>query len=78
MQQLSQDAQRAMRNANASYMLISGVDENAFSSFRSDFEKEGYEVEDLLNLDRFHSLNLITTGNGKKAFITKLPPKIKN
>ena len=78
LQQLSQDAQRAMRNANASYMLISGVDENAFSSFRSDFEKEGYEVEDLLNLDRFHSLNLITTGNGKKAFITKLPPKIKN
>ena len=45
---------------------------------REYFEKEGYEVEDLLNLDRFHSLNLITTGNGKKAFITKLPPKIKN
>ena len=76
LQQLSQDAQRAMRNANASYMLISGVDENAFSSFRSDFEKEGYEVEDLLNLDRFHSLNLITTVNGKKAFITRLPKEI--
>lgn len=78
LQQLSQDAQRAMRNANASYMLISGVDENAFSSFRSDFEKEGYEVEDLLNLERYHSLNLITTGNGKKAFITKLPPEKEN
>ena len=42
------------------------------------FEKEGYEVEDLLNLERYHSLNLITTGNGKKAFITKLPPEIEN
>ena len=78
LQQLSQDAQRAMRNANASYMLISGVDENAFSSFRSDFEKEGYEVEDLLNLERYHSLNLIKTKNGRAAFITRLPKQIKN
>ena len=78
LQQLSQDAQRAMRNANASYMLISGVDENAFSSFRSDFQKEGYEVEDLLNLERYHSLNLIKTKNGRAAFITRLPKQIKN
>lgn len=77
LQQLSQDAQRAMRNANASYMLISGVDENAFSSFRSDFEKEGYEVEDLLNLERWHSLNLVATSKGKKAFITHLPAELK-
>lgn len=77
LQQLSQDAQRAMRNANASYMLISGVDENAFSSFRSDFEKEGYEVEDLLNLERWHSLNLVATSKGKKAFITHLPDELK-
>ena len=56
--------------------IISGVDENAFSSFRSDFEKEGYEVEDLLNLERYHSLNLVTTRNGKKAFITRLPKQI--
>ena len=66
-----------MRNANASYMLISGVDENAFSSFRSDFEKEGYEVEDLLNLERWHSLNLVATSKGKKAFITHLPAELK-
>ena len=66
-----------MRNANASYMLIAGVDENAFSSFRSDFEKEGYCVEDLLNLDRYESLNLIKTTNGRAAFITKLPAEIK-
>lgn len=78
LQQLSQDAQRAMRNANASYMLIAGIDENAFSSFRSDFEKEGYDVEDLLNLERYHSLNLIKTKNGRSAFITKLPKGIKN
>ena len=78
LQQLSQDAQRAMRNANASYMLISGVDENAFSSFAKDFEKEGYNVDDLLNLERYHSLNLIKTKNGKSAFITHLPAEIKN
>lgn len=77
LQQLNGDTQRAMRNANASYMLIAGVDENAFSSFRSDFEKEGYCVEDLLNLERYESLNLIKTKNGRAAFITKLPPEIK-
>lgn len=78
LQQLSQDAQRAMRNANASYMLISGVDENAFGSFAKDFEKEGYNVDDLLNLERYHNLNLIKTKNGKSAFITHLPAEIKN
>lgn len=77
LQQLSQDAQRAMRNANASYMLIAGIDENAFSSFRSDFEKEGYDVEDLLNLERYYSLNLVATSKGKKAFITHLPDELK-
>lgn len=77
LQQLNGDTQRAMRNANASYMLIAGVDENAFSSFRSDFEKEGYCVEDLLNLERYESLNLIKTKNGRAAFITKLPAEIK-
>ena len=77
LQQLSQDTQRAMRNANASYMLIAGIDENAFSSFRSDFEKEGYDVEDLLNLERYHSLNLVATSKGKKAFITHLPDELK-
>ena len=47
------------------------------SKFRSDFEKEGYEVEDLLNLERWHSLNLVATSKGKKAFITHLPDELK-
>lgn len=76
--QLSNEAKKGLRNANSSYMLISGVDEQAFSSFKNDFENEGYEIEDLLNLERYHSLNLIKTKNGKSAFITRLPSEIKN
>lgn len=35
-----------------------------------------YELEDVLNLKRFHSLNLIKYEGGYAKFITKLPKPI--
>lgn len=63
-----------LRSANASYMLIAGCDKKNFKELES--ELYPYKEEDLLNLKRFHSLNLIKTKDGYGKFITKLPKPI--
>jgi hypothetical protein len=65
-----------LRSANASYMLISGCDKNNYNEFKE--ELRPYSMEDLLNLKRHHSLNIIKYGSGYAKFITKLPPPIYN
>lgn len=65
-----------LRSANASYMLISGCDKNNYNEFKE--ELYPYELEDLLNLKRYHSLNLIKYRDGYAKFITKLPKPITN
>lgn len=63
-----------LRSANASYMLISGCDKKNYEELAS--ELYPYTEEDLLNLPRFHSLNLIKCQQGYAKFITKLPKPI--
>lgn len=60
-----------LRSANASYMMISGCDKKNFNELKD--ELYPYEVEDLLKLPRYHSLNLIKNKDGYARFITKLP-----
>lgn len=64
-----------LKAANSSYMLISGCDKDNFKELKE--ELDPYELEDLLNLKRYHSLNLIKYEGGWSKFITKLPPPIK-
>lgn len=64
-----------LKSANASYMMISGCDKANFNELKE--ELEPYELEDLLKLKRFHSLNLLKYEEGWAKFITELPPKIK-
>ena len=78
MDQLSKEAQSALKNSNASYMLISGVDKKAFEALEEEFNIHGYCLDDLLNLKQYHSLNLIKSKDGYESFITKLPPELKN
>jgi hypothetical protein len=63
-----------LRSANASYMLISGCDKDNYNEFKE--ELKPYEMEDLLNLKRFHSLNIIKHQNGYGKFITELPAPV--
>ncbi|MCD3211087.1 hypothetical protein G8T71_06925 [Clostridium botulinum C/D] len=66
----------ALKASGASYMLLSGTDKNNFKELEE--ELQPFELQDLLNLPRFYSLNLIKTKQGFARFITKLPPKIIN
>jgi len=59
-----------LRSANASYMLISGCDKKNFAELEE--ELYPYEVDDLLHLPRFHSLNLIKSSTRYERFITDL------
>ncbi|CEI72914.1 hypothetical protein [Romboutsia hominis] len=77
MDQLTKEDQATLKNSNASYILISGVDKKAFESLEEEFTVHGYSLDDLLNLKQYHSLNLIKSKDSYKAFITKLPPKLK-
>jgi GTPase SAR1 family protein len=63
-----------LRSANASYMLISGCDKKNYKELKD--ELYPYEIEDLLRLPRFHSLNLIKHTEGYARFITHLPKPI--
>lgn len=60
-----------LKSANTSYMLIAGCNKDNYSELKE--ELDPYELEDLLNLKRYHSLNLIKTNDGYSKFITKLP-----
>lgn len=64
-----------LKAANSSYILIAGCDKDNFRELAD--ELKPYELEDLLNLKRFHALNLIKYENGYASFITSLPPQIK-
>jgi len=64
-----------LRSANASYMLLSGCDKQNYNELKD--ELQPYEMEDLLKLPRYNSLNLIKCKEGYAKFITKLPAPIK-
>lgn len=63
-----------LKSANTSYMLISGCNKDNYNELKE--ELDPYELEDLLNLKRYTSLNLIKCNNGYAKFISTLPGKI--
>lgn len=63
-----------LKAANTSYMLIAGCNKDNYMELKD--ELEPYTLEDLLNLKRYHSLNLIKYENGWAKFISKLPQPI--
>lgn len=62
-----------LKSANTSYMLISGCNKDNYNELKE--ELQPYELEDLLSLEPYHSLNLIKCDKGWSTFITKLPYK---
>src|SRR5579875_661314 len=63
-----------LRSASPSYMLLAGCDKRNFSEMKE--ELYPFEVDDLLNMKKWHSLNLIKTTDSYARFITALPPKL--
>ncbi|CUP75112.1 hypothetical protein [Clostridium baratii] len=63
-----------LESSGTSYMLLTGALEDDFNHFKS--KLEGFEYEDLRDMEQFSSLNLIYYSGGYSSFITKLPKPI--
>lgn len=61
----------SLEASGGSFMLLTGSNEDDFNHFKSKIDN--YEYEDLRDMDRFSSLNLIKYSDGYSSFITKLP-----
>lgn len=61
--------------AGSSFMLMRGTSEKDFKLFEN--KLENFEYEDLRDMDKYNSLNLIYYSGGYSSFISKLPPPIK-
>lgn len=61
-------------NAGASVMLMSGTSEEDFKYFKPKIDN--FEYEDLRDMERYSSLNVIKYSKGYSSFITKLPKPI--
>lgn len=60
--------------SGASFMMLTGSTEDDFSHFKN--KLENFEYEDLRDMEKFSSLNLIKYSKGYSSFITKLPKPI--
>lgn len=71
MNQLNPQLKNEIKASGASYMLLQGADKKNFEELKE--EMKPYDLEDLLNLKQWHSLNLMRYEKGYAKFITKLP-----
>lgn len=60
-----------IKGSGSSYMLMQGTDKKNFEELKD--ELKPYVLDDLLNLKRYHSLNLVKCDAGLVSFVTKLP-----
>lgn len=60
--------------SGASFMMLTGSTEDDFNHFKS--KLENFEYEDLRDMEKFSSLNLVKYSKGYASFVTKLPNPI--
>lgn len=60
--------------SGSSYMLLKGCLEDDFNHFKS--KLDNFEFEDLKEMEKYSSLNLVYYSKGYSSFITKLPKPI--
>lgn len=60
--------------SGSSFMMLTGSTEDDFNHFKNKIES--FEFEDLRDMEKFSSLNLIKYSGGYASFITKLPKPV--
>lgn len=73
--QLTRKTIYSLKGAGASFMLLTGSIKEDFNYFKDELS-EKYTYEDLRNMEKHSSLNIINTSIGFCSFITKLPKPI--
>ena len=67
-----------LRACNSSFMLLQGSNVSNYDSLHCELDNLNFSTDDLLNLKRYHSLNLLSYENGYWAGITALPKPLKS
>lgn len=62
------DLNEGLKSAGASYVLLQKTAKANFKYLEQEFSQYGFTIEDLLNLKRYHALNLINYSNGYAAY----------
>lgn len=61
-----------LKSAGASYIIMQKADKSNFKYLEQEFSQQGFTIDDLLNLKRYHSLNLICYSSGYAAYESDL------
>ena len=70
--QLNKRTIYSLKGAGASFMLLTGSIKEDFNYFKDELS-EKYTYEDIKNMEKHSSLNIVNTSAGFCSFITKLP-----
>ena len=63
----------SIKSASVSYMLLAGTEKENFELLKAEFAP--FEVDELMDLEPWHSMNRISIKNEYVKFISALPPK---
>ena len=61
-----------LKSSGASYILMQKTDKANFKYLEQEFKQKGYTIEDLLNLKRYHALNIICYSDGYSIYESDL------
>lgn len=67
-----ENLKEAVTSAGGHYMLLGGCTESAFNELKSKISAD-FTYEDVTDMEKWHSLNVITIDGKTHTFITKLP-----
>lgn len=68
--------QSSLNTAGLSVILPQGSDKSNFEELKKEFNNSGFDVDDLLNLKKFNSLNAVQTEKGFTGFISQFPSPV--
>ena len=69
--------QKNLNDAGLSVILPQGSNKDNFLKMKEEFTHNGFDIDNLLNLKKFNSLNAIQTDKGFTSFISQFPPPVK-
>jgi hypothetical protein len=69
--------QKNLNDAGLSVILPQGSNKDNFMKMKEEFSHNGFDIDNLLNLKKFNSLNAIQTDKGFTSFISQFPPPVK-
>ena len=69
--------EKNLNDAGLSVILPQGSNKDNFMKMKEEFTHNGFDIDNLLNLDKWNSLNAIQTDKGFTSFISKFPGPVK-